>query len=107
MTAATSQKLADALYQAGLIELAERAKTDEFHDFLSSHALPDLVLDGELAIIAKDPKRDNRQRLAAHYIRLRHHKGEFDASLQESDAWADSPDGKEAFGQLLKEHDHE
>ena len=102
MTAATSQKLADVLRAAGFEGLAERAETDEFHDFLSNHPLPDLVLDQELHVIASNQKFSERERLAAHHIRMRHHDGEFDASLAESDDWAESPEGHDAFRRLIK-----
>jgi predicted NAD/FAD-binding protein len=106
MTAKTSQHLADVLRAAGfddLAERAERAETDEFHDFLSNHTFPDLVLDTELAGIARDTKRDERQRTAAYHIRMRHHEGEFDASLEESDEWAASTDGQAAYAELTRE----
>jgi hypothetical protein len=39
---------------------------------------------------------------SAEKVRQRHLNGEFDASLEESDAWAESPHGKAAFGELMK-----
>ena len=102
MTAATSQHLADVLRAAGFEGLAERAETDEFHDFLSNHALPAMTLDGELVVIIQSPAFDQRQRMAAYNIRQRLHDGDFDADLKESDDWADSPEGKDAFRRLAK-----
>lgn len=100
MTAKTSQKLADALRKAGMEELAIRAEHDEFHDYLSPHDLPDLMLDLELtAIIASGHEEKMRE---AEALRNRHHAGEFDADMVESDEWAASPDGKAAFSLLLK-----
>ena len=95
MTAKTSQHLADTLRAAGFEDLARRAEADEFHDFLSDHALPETVLDQELAALAK------RGYPAAADIRHRHHNGEFDASTEESDQWAESPEGKAMFNELL------
>ena len=102
MTAATSQKLADALRAAGFEGLAERAETDEFHDFLSNHAFPEMVLDEALVCLMQSTRSTKREREAAYNIRARHHKGEFDASKEESDEWADSPDGRDAFRRLAK-----
>ena len=102
MTAATSQKLADTLRAAGFEILAQRAEADEFHDFLTPHALPDLLLDQELVAIIKDESRKPLERQAATYIRMRHHNGEFDASKEESDDWAASPEGQDAFNRLVK-----
>jgi hypothetical protein len=105
MTAATSQKLADALRAAGFEALAKRAEADEFHDFLSPHALPETMLDQELVAIMRDESRTPLERQRAGEIRGRHHEGDFDASLEESDDWAASPDGKDAFRQLLGDTD--
>lgn len=102
MTAATSQKLADVLRAAGFETLALRAEQDEFHDFLSPHDLPTMTLDHELIGIIQNPAYETPQRRAAHYIRERLHEGEFDASKEESDDWADSPEGKDAFRRLAK-----
>jgi len=100
MTAKTSQHLADTLRAAGFHTLADRAEADEFHDFLSPHDLPDLLLDQELRKLMHSV--DQREVTAAHNIRMRHHHGEFDASKEESDDWADSPDGQDAFRRLTK-----
>lgn len=103
MTAETSRHLADVLKAAGLTELALRAEQDEFHDYLSPHAMPSAVLDAELVSVVMNDKNSERLRMAAHHIRSRHHDGEFDASAAESDEWAASPEGMEAFAQLAKD----
>lgn len=104
MTAKTSQHLADTLRAAGFEELAKRAEQDEFHDFLSPHDFPELLLDKELVEIIKeaDITGAHRVKAAAMNIRARHHEGEFDASLKESDEWAESPEGRDTFEQLAK-----
>jgi hypothetical protein len=102
MTAKTSQHLADVLRDAGFEDLAKRAERDEFHDFLSPHATPELLLAALLADLSTHPKVHERQRIAAHMIRQRLIDGEFDASLEESDAWAESPEGQAAFRELFK-----
>lgn len=102
MTAKTSQKLANTLRAAGFSELAVRAEADEFHDFLSPHAFPEMLLAMELAAIMTDPIRTTREQSAAHHIRQRLIDGEFDASREESDEWAASPEGQDAFNRLAK-----
>lgn len=89
----TKEILADELEKAGLTEMAAKARTGYYHDFLSPIDLPCLQLSQDLAA-AGTP--------AALALRSRHHNGEFDASAAESDAWAESDDGKDAIQQLLK-----
>jgi len=101
MTAKSSQVLADALRAAGLEELAQRAELDEFHDYLSPHDLPAIVLGIELAAIAHHDLPIG-VKLAAHEIRLRHLNGDFDATEEESDEWAASPEGQEIFARLVR-----
>ena len=101
MTAKTSQKLADVLRAAGFDDLAQRAEQDEFHDFLSDHALPEMQLAAELADLVGSAKEE-KQRLAAHMIRQRVIDGDFDASNEESEEWAASPEGRSAFTELVK-----
>ena len=105
MTAKTSQHLADTLRAAGFEELAKRAETDEFHDYLSPHDFPELTLDQELVQIIIDAEKTGTHRVktAAMNIRSRHHEGEFDANSEESDEWAESPEGRDAFEQIAKE----
>ena len=100
MTAKTSQKLADALAEVGLTDLAARAAEDEFHDFLSQHDMPDLELHGALLRLVQSG--DPATVAAASAILVRHHQGEFDATLEESEAWADSDEGKAAFAKLME-----
>jgi hypothetical protein len=100
MTAKTSQHLADVLRAAGFDDLAVRAEADEFHDFLSPHALPETMLAEILADYAATPIP--AQRIAAMNIRQRLIDGEFDASDEESDEWAASPEGQETFGKLVR-----
>ena len=102
MTAETSQHLADVLRAAGFEDLASRAEADEFHDFLSDHAFPELRLADELADLMNRDSTPQAQRIAAHHIRMRLIDGEFDASLKESDEWAASPEGQAAADALLK-----
>ena len=104
MTTPTSQILADALRSAGFTDLASRAEKDEFHDFMSPHATPELMLADLLqqeSTIAYQ-RDDGAKAIAAQNIRRRLINGEFDASKAESEAWAKSQEGQEALSMLVK-----
>ena len=89
----TKDKLADALREADLPEMAAKAATGWYHDFLSPLEMPCLQLANDLAAVGT-PK--------ALAVRARHLNGEFDASKAESDAWAASPEGQRALRGLIK-----
>jgi hypothetical protein len=88
----TKDRLAAELRKAGLNRLAIRAEQGLYDDFLSPLDFPSLELDKDL-VAAGTPE--------AKALRHRHHQGDFDASKEESDEWAASDDGREAFEQLL------
>lgn len=85
--------LAEELEKAGLPEMATKAREGWYHDFLSPLPTPCLELSYDLAAVGTP---------AAMALRSRHHNGEFDATMKESDDWANSPEGKDAFKQLKK-----
>jgi hypothetical protein len=87
----TKDILATELTKAGLPEMAAKAATGYYHDFLSPLAMPEMQLAADLAA-AGTP--------AALALRERHLNGEFDASVEESDEWAASPEGQAAFAKL-------
>jgi hypothetical protein len=89
----TKDFLAQELRAAGLEEMAEKAARGYYHDFLSPLAMPEMQLDRDLFAVGTP---------AAMALRRRHHNGEFDASTEESDAWANSADGREAIGKLIR-----
>lgn len=93
MTAKTSENLAIELELSGFHDLARRARNDEFHDYLSDDPLPALGLVRDLLAIGTRQALDIRRRVI---------DGEFDASREESDEWAASPDGQAALGMLYK-----
>jgi len=100
MTARTSEKLAQVLENVGLAAMAEKARADYYHDYLSPLATPEMQLEEDLRN-ARDNCPDADRRQAIEMIRLRHiHEGEFDASKEESDDWAKSPEGQAAFSML-------
>lgn len=100
MTAKTSETLALALEAIGLTQLAAKARTDEYHDYLSPHALPELMLVTDLMLAAQDVD-DDASRLQILELRQRVINGDFDASREESEEWARSPDGIETFTELF------
>jgi hypothetical protein len=89
----TKDKLAQALTEAGLHEMAAMAAMGYYHDFLSPLDLPGIQLDADLQV-AGTPE--------ARALQLRHYDGEFDASIEESDEWAKSADGQETFRRLIR-----
>ena len=89
----TKDKLAQALTEAGLHEMAAKAAMGYYHDFLSPLDLPEMQLDADLHA-AGTPE--------ARALRRRHHNGEFDASVEESDEWAKSAEGQETFRKLIR-----
>jgi len=88
----TKDMLADAMRAADLPEMADKAATGYYHDFLSPLDFPEMQLCDDLAEV-KTP--------AAMALRVRVIDGEFDASIDESDEWAASPDGQETLGKLM------
>ena len=88
----TKDMLAEELRKIGLPAMADMAATGFYHDFLSPLDLPEMQLCANLAAI-KTP--------AALALRQRVINGEFDASQEESDAWAASPDGIETMRKLV------
>lgn len=89
----TKDILAAELRKAGLNEMAVKAEAGYYHDFLSELDFPEMQLDSDLLRVGTP---------AALALRARHHNGEFDANKEESDSWADSIDGRDAFTQLFR-----
>lgn len=88
----TKDFLAQELRKAGLEEMAKKAEAGYYHDFLSPLPAPCMQLEHDLRQIGTPH---------AEKLRQRHLNGEFDASVEESEAWQDSPEGSMAFQQLL------
>ena len=100
MTAKTSENLAKVLEEVGLHSMVLKARADQYHDFLSDDAMCAVTLEQELRM-ARDRQPDPILAKMIEAIRQQHLNGEFDASTEESDEWAKSPDGQAAFGMLL------
>jgi hypothetical protein len=79
----TKDILAAELAKAGLPEMAAKAATGYYHDFLSPLDLPSLQLVADLES-AGTPE--------ALGLLARHLEGEFDATREEANAWAASID---------------
>jgi hypothetical protein len=93
----TKDNLAQELEKAGLPEMAKNARAGLYHDYLSPLDFPEMQLDLELQIAAEAGNE------AAAALRKRHHAGEFDASFEESEEWANSADGQAAMRMLMGE----
>ena len=96
----TKDKLADALRAVGLNDLAERAADGMYHDYLSPLAMPEMQLIRDLTDAMYERTPDAGQAIAA--LRKKVIDGHFDASDEESDEWANSPDGRETFSMLVR-----
>jgi hypothetical protein len=94
----TKDKLADALSSVGLTDMAAKARDGYYHDFLSPLALPEMQLLNDLGIAATTTHRDKQETIMA--LRKRVIDGDFDASQEESEAWAESEDGQDTFRKL-------
>jgi hypothetical protein len=86
----TKDILAAALTEAGLTEMAAKAATGYYHDFLSPLDLPTVTLADDLA------------KAGAWALRQRVINGDFDASREESEEWAASPEGQETMAELTR-----
>jgi hypothetical protein len=102
MSEHTTVKLARALREIpGMPPLMiTRAIDGYYHDFLSPLAMPELQLVADLRELARQPTTGSKACAALEILVHRVIDGEFDASKEESDAWAASPEGQETFRQL-------
>lgn len=87
----TKDRLADALNKLGFIDMGLMAAKGFYDDYLSPLPNPTMKLVEDLYIIGTIESIKLRQRVM---------DGEFDATLEESEAWARSPDGKRVLSQL-------
>lgn len=90
MTEPTSETLALALEEAGAPpDMIRRAREDYYHDFQSPLAMPEMQL-------LADARHHGLTSIAEGVM-----EGRWDASKEESDAWAASPDGQATFRELV------
>jgi len=86
-------KLAAALHEAGIEDLAKLAEDGYYNEFFGPLDLP------ELALVHDLQKVGTKEALA---LRLRVINGDFDAGKEESEEWAKSADGQDAFRRLIE-----
>lgn len=98
----TKDKLAMALRQAGLDDMAKLAAEGHYHDFLSPLDFPELTLEQHLRSARGKEVMGSPRWRQIEAIRKDVINGEFDASLEESEEWAASPEGQEVFGRLVR-----
>lgn len=97
----TKDKLADALRRIGLFDMSLQARDGYYHDFLSPLAAPELQLANDLAEAAS-ATTDQSVRKAILALRQQVINGDFDATSEESEQWAGSPDGQATMSELMK-----
>lgn len=87
----TKDKLAAALRDIDLQEMADKAATGYYDDFLSELTMPMIQLVSDLERVGTTPALQLRKRVI---------EGEFDSTKEEADAWAASPEGQKTMGGL-------
>lgn len=94
----TKDILAKTLEEVGLHEMAAKASEGYYHDFLSPLDTPCIQLMHDLqAHLMANPRPEITKLIE------RHVNGDFDASNEESDEWAASPEGQQVINAL---HNH-
>jgi hypothetical protein len=98
----TKDKLAAVLREIGLADtsgkaqmlfaMADKAAQGYYHDFLSPLDFPEMQLVADLRSISTPEALALIKRVIS---------GEFDASKEESDDWAASEEGQDAFSRLI------
>jgi hypothetical protein len=80
--------------------MIKRARDGYYHDYLSPLATPETQLVADLREAAARPATPRNSRPLLREMAQRVINGEFDASKQESDEWAASPEGQETLAAL-------
>lgn len=88
----TRWKLACALVAAELYDMADKAVTGYYDDFLSPLDMPLMTLVRDLEAIGTPD---------ALFVARQAKEGEFDATPEEADMWAASPEGLTVFKDFL------
>lgn len=98
----TTVKLAKALREIPGVpqEMITRAIDGYYHDYLSPLDMPEIQLVTDLQELASRPATPRNSRPLLREMAQRVIAGEFDASKEESDEWARSPEGQETLGLL-------
>lgn len=91
MTEPTTEKLARALEEEHAPEaMIKKAREGFYDDYKSPVAFPEMAL-------MEDARAAGLKRIQEGIL-----NGEWDATKEESDAWARSPEGQAAFNELVK-----
>jgi hypothetical protein len=98
----TKDMLAEALRKVGLNDMADRAAKGWYHDYLSPLDTPSITLANDLAVAIAKAENAGFDAADIRALRVRHLNGDFDASKEEGDDWAKSPEGQETFGKLKR-----
>jgi len=103
VTEHTTTKLARALTAIPGVpeEMTERARTGHYHDFLSPLDFPEIQLVADLRALADLPATPRNSRPLLRALAKAVIDGEYDATPEESDEWARSPEGQETMAALL------
>jgi hypothetical protein len=80
--------------------LIRRVIDGHYHDFLSPLDFPEIQLVADLRALARHPATPRDSRPLIRQVAQRVIDGDFDASAEESAAWAESPEGRETFRRL-------
>lgn len=98
----TTAKLAKALEQIPGVpaDMIKRATDGYYHAFLSPLAMPEVQLVADLRELASRPATPRNSRPMLRELAQQVINDEFDATKEESDAWAASPEGRETFALL-------
>lgn len=99
----TTVKLARALGEIPGVPRAmiERAIDGYYHDYLSELAFPEMQLVQDLRDLASLGATPHDSRRLLREMAQDVINGKYDASAEESDEWAKSPEGQAAFRELL------
>lgn len=102
MSEHTTAKLASALSAIPGVprEMIQRAIDGYYHDFLSPLTFPEIQLVSDLRDLAKLPATPRLSRPLLRELAQAVIDGKYDASPEESEAWANSPEGRDIFRQL-------
>lgn len=98
----TTAKLARALSGIPGVpkEMIQRAVDGYYHDYMSPLTFPEIQLVTDLRELATLPATPRNSRPLLRALADDVISGAYDASKEESDAWAASPEGQETFRQL-------
>lgn len=102
MGESTTAKLAKALSAIPGVprEMTARAVDGYYHDYLSPLTFPEIQLVTDLRELAGNPATPRDSRPLLRSLAQAVIDGEYDATKEESDAWAASPEGQETFRAL-------